>query len=100
MRKKLVVAGWFPANRGAEGEQIDGGEVQIGLAGEMPVRGFGKLGGGGEVDIAVGLVDGGAGERAAPQIVGLGLGEDFIGDWFGHGVSKPFWYGGQAAAEK
>ena len=44
----------------AGGVGVDGEQPEVALAGEVAAEGFGELGGGGEVDVAVGDVDRGA----------------------------------------
>ncbi len=67
MRKMLAATGDFPFQGVAELGEVDGGDDEISLAGEMFCNGFGDLGGGGEVDVAIREVDGGAGEAAGLQ---------------------------------
>ncbi len=57
MRKQCAVAGCFPAYGIAERREIDRGDDEIGSAGKMFFHGLRKLRGGGEVDVAVRLVD-------------------------------------------
>ena len=67
VREKLAAPAFLPAHRVAIGRQVDGGDVQILLSGEMAVDRFGKLGGSREVDVPIGQIDGRALETAAPS---------------------------------
>src|SRR4029453_2497282 len=79
MRKQLVIARRFPAQRVAERIRIDRDQEQPGLPEKMFSRGFGDLGGGGEMNKPVAGVISAAAENA----LSLGLapgrsGADFI----------------------
>src|SRR4029453_1344079 len=58
VREEVPAARWLPAQGGAEVVGFELQHHQPGLAVEMPARRLLRLGGGGEVDIAVGEIDG------------------------------------------
>ena len=57
MREKLAAARWFPFQGRAEAGLVEGHQHEVAFGGEPFRRGFRHLGGGGEVDVAVGQID-------------------------------------------
>jgi hypothetical protein len=66
MRKQVAAARYFVFQLVAQLRRVDGDEQQVVLPGEVPCRRFLHLGGGREVDEAVGKVDRRALENAGP----------------------------------
>jgi hypothetical protein len=86
MGKEFSVPGRFPANRVAKRSQINGGNDEILLAGEVPIDCFRELRSRREMDETIGLVDRGSLERTRVELAPLVVGQHLVGDVIGHAL--------------